>query len=76
MVILKLSIYQYFDFTLGQIGIYQIGQSNLNALPLSAQPYYLDYIFNLNFAIILHKLKFILPFLFYYCYRTYNLIET
>jgi hypothetical protein len=48
IIILKIIIYKYFDFT------------------LNAQPYYLDYIFNLKFPIILHKLSFIIPFLFYY----------
>ena len=61
LVILKLIIYQYFDFTLGQINFYQTVSLNLGT-----QPYYLDYISNLNLAIIFHKLKFILPFLFYY----------
>ena len=61
LVILKLIIYQYFDFILGQISIYQT-----ESLNLGAQFYYWDYISNLNLAIILHKLKFILPFLFYY----------
>ena len=61
IVILKLIIYQYFDFTLGQISIYGSDLSNIKV-----QHVYLDYIFNLNFAVILYKLKFIIPFFFYY----------
>ena len=30
------------------------------------RPYHLDYLLNLNFDVILHKLSFIIPFLFYY----------
>ena len=48
IVIFKIIIYQYFDFTYYD------------------QPYDLDYLLNLNFDVILHKLSFIIPFLFYY----------
>ena len=50
MLVLKIIIYKYFNFT------------------LKAHPFFLDYILNLNFDIILYKLKFILPFFFYYSF--------
>ena len=61
LVILKLIVYEYFDFTLGQISVYGSDPSNFEV-----QHVYLDYIFNLNFEMIVHKLKFVIPFLFYY----------
>ena len=61
IVVFKLIIYQYFDFTWGQITINQTDFSYADV-----DPWHLDYIFNLNLAIIFHKLKFIIPFLFYY----------
>jgi len=48
IIVLKIIIYKYFNFT------------------LNAQPYHLDYILNLNFDVILYKIKFILPFFLYY----------
>jgi len=35
-------------------------------IDIKGHPYYLDYILNLNFEFIIHKLKFIIPYLFYY----------
>ena len=61
IIILKIIIYQYFDFGWGQITINQTDFSYANV-----HAWHLDYIFDLNLAIILHKLKFIIPFLFYY----------
>ena len=61
IIILKIIIYQYFDFAWGQITIYQNDFSYANV-----RAWHLNYIFNLNFATILHKLKFIIPFIFYY----------
>ena len=51
IIIFKIVIYQFLDTTL----IDTIGH-----------PYYLDYISNLNFEFIIYKLKFIIPYLFYY----------
>ena len=48
IIILKIIIYKYFDFTYYD------------------RPYDLDYLLNLNFDVILYKLSFIVPFLFYY----------
>ena len=61
IVVFKLIIYQYFDFTWGQITIYQTDFSYADI-----HPWHLDYIFNSNLTIIFHKLKFIIPFFFYY----------
>ena len=57
MIILKMIIYQYFDFA------------------FVAQPYNLDHILNLNFSIILYKLKFILSFFFYYSFINVFLVS-
>jgi hypothetical protein len=35
-------------------------------IPLNAQPYYFEYISNLDFEFIIYKLKFIIPYFFYY----------
>ena len=52
IIIFKIVIYHYFlDATL---------------IDIKGQPYYLGYILNLNFEFIIHKLKFIIPYLFYY----------
>jgi len=61
IVVFKLIIYQYFDFSWGQIIINQADFSYADV-----HPWRLDYIFKLNLALILHKLKFIVPFFFYY----------
>ena len=53
--------FQYFDFGWGQITINQTDFSYANV-----HAWHLDYIFNLNLATILHKLKIIIPFFFYY----------
>ena len=57
IIILKVIIYQYFDFA------------------FSVQPYNLDHILNLNFSIILYKLKFILSFFFYYSFINVFLVS-
>ena len=41
----------------------------------NAQPYNLDHILNLNFSIILYKLKFILSFFFYYSFTNVFLVS-
>jgi len=51
IVIFKIIIYKFSDITL---------------LDNSAHPYYFDYISNLNFELIIYKLKFIVPYFFYY----------
>jgi len=51
IIIFKIVIYQFFDATL---------------IDTTGHPYYLDYISNLNFEFIIYKLKFIIPYLFYY----------
>ena len=51
LIIFKIAIYQFFD---------------ANLIDAKGHPYYLDYISNLNFEFIIYKLKFIVPYLFYY----------
>ena len=51
IIIFKIVIYQFFDATF---------------IDTRGHPYYLDYILNLNFEFIIYKLKFIIPYLFYY----------
>ena len=51
LIIFKIAIYQFFD---------------ANLIDTKGHPYYLDYISNLNFEFIIYKLKFIVPYLFYY----------
>jgi len=51
IVVFKIIIYKFSDITL---------------LDYGAHPYYLDYISNLNFEFIIYKLKFIIPYFFYY----------
>lgn len=51
LIIFKIAIYQFFD---------------ANLIDTKGHPYYLDYILNLNFEFIIYKLKFIVPYLFYY----------
>ena len=61
----KIKVYSslfYFFLILFKIIIYQYFDMNLNGQPF----YNLDYMSNLNIDIIFHKLKIILPFLFYY----------
>ena len=62
IVVFKLIIYQYFDFSWGQMTINQTDFSYGDVY----HPWHLGYIFKLNLALILHKLKFIVPFFFYY----------
>ena len=57
IIILKVIIYQYFDFV------------------FNAQPYNQDHILNLNFSIILYKLRSILSFFFYYSFINVFLVS-
>ena len=51
IIIFKIIVYKFSDTTL------------LNTM---GHPYYLGYIFDLNFEFIVHKFKFIIPYFFYY----------
>jgi len=66
----KIKIYSSISFIfliVFKIIIYQFFNEDVNFLvEVSGHPYYFEYIYNLNLDFVLYKIKFIIPYLFYY----------